>query len=361
MRALLLTLLLFGFKAGVQAQAVLDFVKTVENISDGGDGTSAFQGQILEYTITITNLTSQNFVASRLYDNVPSGVSYNANSTKLNNVAVADNSGKMPYSGGGAYVRSPTYGSGILAPGATAIVKFRVTVTANGGSIFNNATIDATQNNVATIQATNTVYTNVIEDIGCNVIYQTTPYWPDPSQGSSSEREWSYLRTVDNTFGTGGAAGTQLFSGPDGPNTEATPKVGAKPTIWSQILEQSAAIAYDRGRQRIYFVNNVVGADLSYLDLSVSPVVARRFTGAELTLNNGNNDYRINRMGMGSDGFGYALSSNGRDFVRFTFNATTDAPIISHLGSLVNAATNGSSRNVLNESGGDLFADGSGK
>jgi uncharacterized repeat protein (TIGR01451 family) len=357
LRALLLTLLLFGFKAGVQAQAVLDFVKTVENITNGGDGTTATQGEVLQYTITVTNLTTQNFVASRLYDNVPAGVMYVTGSTTLNGAAVADNAGKMPYSGGGAYVRSPTYGAGILAPGATATVIFRVQVTANGGSIFNNATIDATQNSVATIQATNTVYTNVIEDIGCNIIYQTTPKNADNS-GNGSEQQWSYLRTVDNINGDGGPI---LFDGLLGTNTQALPKVGAKAAIGSQLLDNCAAIAYDRGRQRIYFVNNAVGEDLCYLDLSVNPVVARRYTGYKLDLNNGDNNYRINRMGMGSDGLGYALSSNGRDFVKFTFNATTDAPIITHMGSLINNSINGSSRNVLNESGGDLFADGSGK
>jgi uncharacterized repeat protein (TIGR01451 family) len=361
LRALLLFLLLFGFKAGVQAQAVLDFVKTVENITNGGDGTTATQGEVLQYTITIRNLTATNFIASRLYDNVPAGVLYVANSTTLNGAAVADNAGKMPYSGSGAYVRSPTYGAGILAPNATATVIFRVQVTANGGSIFNNATIDATQNSVATIQATNTVFTNVIEDIGCNIVYQTTTYFPDETQGTTSQKEWSFLRQLNTTSGTGGNAGTQMFSGTAGPNTEALPKIGAKASIGSQIMDHCAAIAYDRGRQRIYFVNNTVGSDLCYVDLSVSPITARRFTGIKLDLDNGDNNYRINRMGMGSDGFGYALSSNGRDFVKFTFNATTDVPIITHMGALVNAATNGSSRNVLNESGGDLFADGSGK
>ena len=93
LRALLLSLLLFGFKAGTQAQAVLDFVKTVENITNGGDGTTATQGEVLQYTITITNLTTQNFIASRLYDNVPAGVLYVAGSTTLNGVTVADVSG----------------------------------------------------------------------------------------------------------------------------------------------------------------------------------------------------------------------------------------------------------------------------
>jgi uncharacterized repeat protein (TIGR01451 family) len=359
LRALLLTLLLFGFKAGTQAQAVLDFVKTVENITNGGDGTSATQGEVLEYTITIRNLTTSNFIASRLYDNVPAGVSYVAGSTTLNGAAVADNAGKMPYSGGGAYIKSPTYGSGILAPNATATVIFRVQVTANGGSIFNNATIDATQNNVSTIQATNTVYTNVIEDIGCNIVYQTTPYRPDGT-GTPAEQRWSFLRQLNTINGTGGATGSQMYNGILGPNTEALPKIGAKSPIISQIMDHCAAIAYDRGRQRIYFVNNVVGSDLSYIDLN-GTVTGRRFTNIKLDLNNGDNNYRINRMGMGSDGFCYALSSNGRDFVKFTFNATTDNPIITHLGALVNAATNGSSRDVLNENGGDLFADGSGK
>src|SRR5690349_14545501 len=111
LRAMLFTLLLFGFKARTQAQVALDFVKTVSNFTTGGDGSSAEVGHILIYTITVRNLTAQNYVASKLYDNVPAGTSYVTGSTTLNGAAVADKTGGvMPYSVSGGYINSPSYG-----------------------------------------------------------------------------------------------------------------------------------------------------------------------------------------------------------------------------------------------------------
>src|SRR5690349_15883205 len=112
LRALLFSLLLFGFKAQLQAQADFIFTKSVRNISSGGSGGSALVGNTLTYTIKITNQTTQNFVASKLYDNVPYGVNYLTGTTKLNGAVVPDVSGKMPYSGSGGYINSPSYGVG---------------------------------------------------------------------------------------------------------------------------------------------------------------------------------------------------------------------------------------------------------
>src|SRR5689334_7883520 len=126
LRALLFSLLLFGTKAQLHAQADFLFTKSVFNNSSGGGGGTALVGNILTYTIEVTNQTTSNFVASRMYDNIPYGVTYLLGTTKLNNVTVPDVSGKMPYSGSGGYVNSPTYGSGILAPNAKAIVEFQV-------------------------------------------------------------------------------------------------------------------------------------------------------------------------------------------------------------------------------------------
>ncbi|WP_207511873.1 T9SS type A sorting domain-containing protein [Longitalea luteola] len=360
MRALLLALLLLGFKARTQAQAVLDFVKTMENFSTGGDGTTAMVGNVLIYTITVRNLTSQNFVASRLYDNVPAGVRYVPGSTTLNGAAIADNSGVMPFAGSGRYINSPTYGSGILAPNATATIRFRVIVTANGGRIFNNATIEATQNMVATIQATNTVYTDITEDDACNVVYQVTPV-----DGASNSTTYSYLRIVNTDDGTGGPI---LAQGPGGfgapPQADAFTKARIKrPTDPPggervQLLNGSAAIAYDRDSNRIYFVNNSSDPQppLCYYDLDTDTIY--RYTGYQLETNT-NDGWNINRMGKGSDGYFYALTSNARDLIRFRI-LPGNIPEIVRLGQLNNASTNGS-RNVRDEAGGDLFADGSGK
>ncbi|WP_205508687.1 T9SS type A sorting domain-containing protein [Longitalea arenae] len=360
LRAMLFFLMLFSIKSGVQAQ--LTFFKTVENFTTGGDGTTAEQGDELIYTMYITNTSTQNYIACRLYDNVPAGVSYIAGSTRMNGTLVTDKTGAvMPFSGNGSPVRSPSYGAGILAPNSQCIITFRVRVSANGGSIFNNATIDATQNSVSTIQATNTVFTNIDEDAGCNKVYETTTYNADYTSAgnTTSQREWSWLRELDINNGTSGANNTAIYNGPTGQRFEALP-VGSTTTIAAQLLDNCAAIAYDRTKQRIYFVNNDVDQRLSYIDMSnPSNIVARRYSSVTFVPYNSDNSYRVNRMGMGSDGFLYALTANGERLYRISFNAS-DVPTITNLGALTNHATNGNKR-ILDEEGGDLFADGSGK
>ncbi|MFL5746005.1 MAG: hypothetical protein ACJ751_15130, partial [Niastella sp.] len=343
LRALLFALLLLGIKARTQAQ--LTFTKAVVNSTTGGDGTIALTGEVLTYTISITNTGSQNYIAAKLYDNIPPGVVYVTGSTTLNSISYADKSGGvMPFSGSGSAVNSPTFALGILASNSTAIVKFKVTVTGNGGSIFNNATIDATQGAVSTIQATNTVYTNIQNDLGCNIIYQTTTYKPDGSGSSTFDpkKDWSWLRTVDSANGQGGITTSFLYDGVNGAMTEA---LGTKATITgTQLLDNCAAIAYDRARKRIYFVNNIESEELKYIDLNVGagPLVARRYTGYQLeTKTSSDNQWRINRMGMGSDGYCYALTSNGKDLIKFTFDAA-DKPLITRMGSLSNDPSNGS-------------------
>ena len=355
LRALLLSLLLFGFKARMQAQD-LSFSKGVSNYTASSDGSSAVVNDELIYTITINNLTSQNFVASRLYDNIPAGVSYIANSTKMNGSAFADVSGRMPFAASGSYVLSPGFGIGILAPGVPCTIEFHVKVTANGGSIFNNATIDATQNGTSLIQATNTVFTNldITAATQCNVIYQVSPV----DDGSGSPH--SYIRTVNTTNGTGGST---IFNGTSGPQKEAWS--GSSITHWNgfwgeDLLSGCAAIAYDYVKQRIYFVNNYGGAILSYIDMAAATKTAYRFTDSALETSTASG-YNVNRMGFGSDGYCYALTSNGKDLIKFTVNGS-NKPLITRLGSLTNAATNDTNDVLANStSGGDLFADGSGK
>jgi uncharacterized repeat protein (TIGR01451 family) len=355
LRALLLSLLLFGFKARMQAQDIL-FAKRVENVTAASDGSTANIGDELVYYIDITNLTTTNYVASRLYDNIPAGVSYIANSTRLNNAAFPDVSGRMPFSASGGYVRSPGYGIGILAPGVAATVEFHVKVTANGGSIFNNATIDATQNGVATVQATNTVVTLLSAVGACNVVYQVSP------QNAGDNGSSSYIRTVTLTGASAGQGGATLFDGTSGSQKWANGgNISHNGGSGFDALDGCAAIAYDYDAKRIYFVNNYAGAPLSYIDMNPTTKVAYVWKDSALGKPG---DVNVNRMGMGSDGFCYALTSDGQDLIKFKVNTATNLPQITRMGPLVNAATNGSTNDVLygtNSGGGDLFADGSGK
>lgn len=349
-RILLISLLIMRVAQGTQAQS-LHLNKTVENYTAGGDGTMASQNDILIYTIVVKNLSSLNFTGARLYDNIPAGVSYIAGSTTLNGVAVSDATGKMPYAGSGGLINSPSYGAGILAPNVVATVTFQVKVTANGGNITNYGTVDATYNGVSVIQNTNSVFTNLTPDDDCSVIYQCTP---DIANGLPPAYPYRNFRTMNTTNGTGGTA---LYDGFAGDCYDAL--TGAVLPA-GNLLTYSAAIAYDKNTNRIYFVNNIrdPSQDLCYVDLNASPVCAKQFTGYPLETNT-STGYNINRMAFASDGSGYGITSNGEDVIQFTVDPVTNIPTITQLGPLVNDANNGLN-NVLNETGGDIFADGSG-
>src|SRR5687768_5971612 len=92
----LLTVLLLVI-TNIVAGQTLDLSKTVDNITTGTTGTMASQTHILEYTINVNNLSTQNLTAAKLMDNIPAGSAYIAGSTTLNGTAVADVSGTMPF------------------------------------------------------------------------------------------------------------------------------------------------------------------------------------------------------------------------------------------------------------------------
>jgi uncharacterized repeat protein (TIGR01451 family) len=346
-KTLLLLILLFSIADEGLAQT-LDLSKSISNITTGGDGSTASQYDILEYTIVARNLSTSIITNARLYDNVPAGASYVAGSTTLNGVAVADAGSSMPYAGAGGVIKSPSYAPGVLAFNAPATIKFRVRITANGGTITNYATLEGTYDGRAIVQNTNTVFTNLTPDATCSVIYQST------ASTRSGSAPYQYIRTLNASNGTGGAT---LFSGASGPCYNA---VTGAPLSAGSVLVYTAAIAYDKTSNRIYFVNNNSSArqDLSYIDLNTSPVSAKRFVGYPLETTTGGG-WNVNRMAFASDGFGYAITSNARDIIRFSIDPGTGLPVISRLGSLINDANNGFN-DILSEAGGDVFGDGSG-
>lgn len=345
-----LWLFLLGIVCKVQAQT-LNISKSVANITTTGDGTTAAQGDILQYTIIVTNLSAQNITSATVFDNIPAGVMYVAGSTTLNGLSAADVSGAMPFALSGGLINSPAYGAGVLAPNVSATVTFRVKVTANGGSISNYATLQGVYNFANFTQGTNTVFTNLTADGACSVIYQCTAITPEGSP--ADPLYYRFIKTLDKSNGEGGPI---LFDGENGPCYDAVS--GA--VIAGGLMDYVAAIAYDKTTNRIYFVNNYATSpaqDLCYVDLNASPVCARRFTGYPLEPNV---SYSINRMAFASDGYGYAVTSHGDDLIRFSVSTVTGLPVITQLGPLINDSNNGIN-DVLGESGGDLFGDGSGK
>src|SRR5581483_4012903 len=100
LKALVILLLFWSIGSGVHAQT-MTLVKSVYNSTTGGDGSTASQGDMLIYTLTITNTSSSSFTTTKLYDNIPASTSYVTDSTKLNGTGVSDVSGVMPYANGG--------------------------------------------------------------------------------------------------------------------------------------------------------------------------------------------------------------------------------------------------------------------
>ncbi|MFL5747506.1 MAG: T9SS type A sorting domain-containing protein [Niastella sp.] len=345
-----LLLLLLGIAYNIQAQT-LNSSKSVANITTTGDGTTASQGDVLQYTIIVTNLSALNITSATLFDNIPAGVSYVMGSTTMNGISAADVSGAMPFAITGGLINSPSFGAGILAPNVSATITFRIKVTANGGSISNYATLQGIYNFINFTQGTNTVFTNITADAGCSVVYQCTTIAPENSPGNGFY--YRFIKTLDKSNGEGGPI---LYDGENGPCFDAVS--GA--IIASRLMDYVAAIAYDKTTNRIYFVNNYASnpaEDLCYVDLNASPVCARQFTGYPLEPNV---SYSINRMAFASDGYGYAVTSHGDDLIQFSVSTVTGLPVITQLGPLINDAVNGAN-DVLGETGGDLFGDGSGK
>ncbi|HEX8356004.1 MAG TPA: T9SS type A sorting domain-containing protein [Segetibacter sp.] len=118
-----------------------------------------------------------------------------------------------------------------------------------------------------------------------------------------------------------------------------------------------AATAFDQNHNRLYFTS-MRGNDLMYFDLAspgqnVVVVVNNPAFNTGNKLQEGN---VITRMAFASDGFGYAITNDGKSIVRFT---TDQKPGITNLGELIDGKKNGtmSVHNQCSSWGGDMVGD----
>ncbi|RBW61265.1 hypothetical protein DS884_02860, partial [Tenacibaculum sp. E3R01] len=121
----------------------LGAVKSVRNITKGQNpALIAVSGDVLEYSIVVSN--SGNFPSddATLQDAIPSSTTYVANSTTLNGASVADVLGNMPFSSA-SEINSPSQPNGVVTVGSNATITFRVQVASGSlpSSITNQATI----------------------------------------------------------------------------------------------------------------------------------------------------------------------------------------------------------------------------
>ena len=162
----------------------LSALKSVENITQGQNpATLARAGDILEYTIVVSNTGNFTTNSATFEDAIPIATTYVTNSTTLNSNAVSDISGNMPYATA-AQINSASQPSGVIVGGGgTATITFRVTVDSNvllPSFISNKATITYPTVNVG-------VTTTQIND--SNTI--DTP--------TVNQAELSLTKTVDNS------------------------------------------------------------------------------------------------------------------------------------------------------------------
>ena len=148
-------------------------------------------------------------------------------------------------------------------------------------------------------------------------------------------------KTVNNSD----SKNTNIFNSPDYPTSTFV-----------------AAAALDPRGNKLFFTPMRMG-ELRWLDLNIKNETPQFYTlkADELKFANGNDEANnITRMVISSDGYGYAVSNDGNNFVKFT---TGKIPSITNLGNLVDADENKgiSIHNKCTSWGGDMIADAFGK
>lgn len=117
-----------------------------------------------------------------------------------------------------------------------------------------------------------------------------------------------------------------------------------------------AAAALDEKNQRLYFTN-MRGSELRYFDLRSNTVTV--VINSDQNFNTGQKNDETNvitRMAIAADGFGYALTNDGKSLVRFSIEGK---PVVTNLGPVRDDSKNGgvSIHNQCTSWGGDMIAD----
>ena len=123
-----------------------------------------------------------------------------------------------------------------------------------------------------------------------------------------------------------------------------------------------AAAAYDKRSNKLFFTP-MRKNELRWLDLGSNSETPEFYTmnfEGKRSLDPNDEAANITRMVIGADGNGYAMSNDGNHFLSFT---TGKKPVITDLGNIIDASTNGgiSIHNKCSSWGGDMIADAFGK
>ncbi|MDI9311426.1 MAG: gliding motility-associated C-terminal domain-containing protein [Limnohabitans sp.] len=135
---------------------LLTAVKSVANITSGvNPATLAQSGDVLEYTIVVTNSGNLMSNNSTFQDVIPSNTTYVPNSTTVNGINVADISGTMPFATP-RLINSTGQLPGIINVGAPVTIKFRVLINQNFVGFIPNT---ASANYITNINGTTSTQT----------------------------------------------------------------------------------------------------------------------------------------------------------------------------------------------------------
>lgn len=141
---------------------ILTATKSVADITSGVNPASIVQvGDVLEYTIVVSN--SGNLISnnSLLTDGIPFSTTYMLNSTTINGVPIADVGGNMPFATP-AEINSPTALPGIITVGSTSIITFRVVVDAAPTETISNTATITFPNTNGGMTTTQTNFSNTV-------------------------------------------------------------------------------------------------------------------------------------------------------------------------------------------------------
>ena len=176
---------------------------------------------------------------------------------------------------------------------------------------------------------------------------------------SGQSGHWNYLRKIDLSTGLFSPV---LLDGirADKPVYNAVSKNQFLPsTVDAPFAKGVAALAYDKNNNRLYFTPMFID-QLRYIDLQTMQVyyyADQSFTGQpQKSADQGN---IVTRMVMASDGFGYAMTNDARQLIRFS---TGKNFTVTDLGAVVDDPSNKnvSIHNACSSFGGDMIADNDG-
>ena len=160
--------------------------------------------------------------------------------------------------------------------------------------------------------------------------------------------QWNQIRQVNLSTGQ---AGNLLFNG----NTMVVRKMNGM-EVHTPSLSQSAALAYDKKNDRLYFTPMFTPGTLRYLNLKDNSTADITFEQTAPAFGQDPEAGNFTRMAIGADGNGYAISNDGNTFIRFNTGKNSG---VENLGGLIDDQKNGgvSIHNKCSSWGGDMIAD----